>query len=482
MVYLLFDTLKLYSICNHFTLASMFKFKKLFKAHTFTALSLLLLAASGNANATPANEIKVLLDQGKDRQAYEAGKANSDALGTPLFDFYFGIAALNAGVSGEGVLALERYLLQFPENRSAQFQVARGYYILGEDDRARQEFSNLAVDAKGAERDSINQFLDAIRARESRYKPTASAFVEVGFGLDTNVNSGVVAGQVAGLPAGIVITPGQSGERRADSFGSVIAGLQGVYPVAPGVSLYGGGQVSGRYNAKGNNDVFDQAQLNLQGGVSVLQGRSLFRLGTDYSQISVGGQLYLKLTTLAGEWHYQNDQFNRFGLSLQLTDQSYKNIDVFLDAAKTVKVASGADERDSTLTNLTGSWNRSMAHPFNPELSFAINLGNEKNRKARPDLSRSFFGLRSAVTVRPMPKWTFGAGLNYQNSRHQQEFAPSLATRRDDFLMLDVSAGFAIDRNWQVKGEYQHTNQKSSIGFYTYNRNQLALKLRYDFK
>lgn len=48
--------------------------------------------------------------------------------------------------------------------------------------------------------------------------------------------------------------------------------------------------------------------------------------------------------------------------------------------------------------------------------------------------------------------------------------------------MLDVSAGFAIDRNWQVKGEYQHTNQKSSNGFYTYNRNQLALKLRYDFK
>ena len=232
-----------------------------------------------------------------------------------------------------------------------------------------------------------------------------------------------MAGQAAGLPAGIVITLGQSGERRSDSFGSVIAGLQGVYPVAPGVSLYGGGQVSGRYNAKGNNDVFDQAQLNLQGGVSVLQGRSLFRLGTDYSQISVGGQLYLKLTTLAGEWHYQNDQFNRFGLSLQLTDQSYKNIDLFLDAAKIVKVASGADERDSTLTNLTGSWNRSTAHPFNPELSFAINLGNEKNRKARPDLSRSFFGLRLAVTVRPMPKWTFGAGLNYQNSRHQQEFA-----------------------------------------------------------
>ena len=40
----------------------------------------------------------------------------------PLFDFYFSIAALNAGAPGEGTLALERYLLQFPKNRSAQDQ------------------------------------------------------------------------------------------------------------------------------------------------------------------------------------------------------------------------------------------------------------------------------------------------------------------------------------------------------------------------
>ena len=83
------------------------------------------VVCSTGALAAPADDVKALLDQGKDREAYETGKAASDALGTPLFDFYFGIAALNAGVPGEGVLALERYLLQFPDNRSAQFQLAR---------------------------------------------------------------------------------------------------------------------------------------------------------------------------------------------------------------------------------------------------------------------------------------------------------------------------------------------------------------------
>ena len=76
------------------------------------------------ALAAPADDVEALLEQGKDREAYEAGKATPDALGTPLFDFYFGIAAPNAGVPGGGVLAIERYLLQFPDNRSATAEAA----------------------------------------------------------------------------------------------------------------------------------------------------------------------------------------------------------------------------------------------------------------------------------------------------------------------------------------------------------------------
>ena len=64
------------------------------------------------------------------------------------------------------MLALERYLLHFPANRSAAFQLARGHFILGEDQRAREEFSALASGASGADLDNINQFLDAIKARE----------------------------------------------------------------------------------------------------------------------------------------------------------------------------------------------------------------------------------------------------------------------------------------------------------------------------
>ncbi|MBI2727762.1 MAG: hypothetical protein HYX42_16090 [Polaromonas sp.] len=441
-----------------------------------------LCLAGFDAAAAPADDVKALLEQGKDREAYAAGKASPDSLGTPLFDFYFGIAALNAGVPGEGVLALERYLLQFPDNRSALFQLARGYFILGEDTRAREEFSALVAGASGGELTNINLFLDAIRARESRYKPTSSAFVEIGGGHDSNINSGIASGQVAGLPAGVVIAPGQSSEKRSDLFGTVAAGIQGVYPVAPGVALYGGSQVSGRIHRQGNSDVFNQSLLSLQGGVSVLQGRSLYRLGLDFTHLALGTQPYLNLTTVVGEWQYQGDQFNRYGVSLQWSDQAYKNIDTWLDINKTVKVASGADVRDSRLSNISGFWTRNFSHAWSPELMLGLNMGEEKNRKDRPDLSRGLWGIRTGITLQPIARWTLGGGLSYQNSRYERDYAPGLSPRRDEFLALDLSASYAIDRSWLLRTEYQRIAQQSTIGFFSYNRDQLALKLRYEFR
>lgn len=446
------------------------------------ALAALLCLARFGAEAAPADDVKALLEQGKDREAYATGKASPDSLGTPLFDFYFGIAALNAGVPGEGVLALERYLLQFPDNRSALFQLARGYFILGEDTRAREEFSALVAGASGGELTNINLFLDAIRSRESRYKPTSTAFIELGGGYDSNINSGIASGQVAGLPAGVVIAPGQSSERRSDLFSTVAAGIQGVYPVAPGLALYGGSQVSGRIHRRGNSDVFNQSLLSLQGGVSMLQGRSLYRLGLDFTHLALGNQPYLNLTTLVGDWQYQSDQFNRYGVSLQWSDQAYKNIDTFLDINKTVKVASGANVRDSRLSNITGFWTRNLSHAWSPELTLGLNIGEEKNRKGRPDLSRSLWGIRAGGTIQPAAKWTLGSGLSYQNSRYERDYAAGLPPRRDDFLALDLSASYAIDRSWLLRSEYQRIVQQSTIGFFSYNRDQLAFKLRYEFR
>ena len=66
--------------------------------------------------AAPADDVQALLEKGDAKAAYELGRKHRDQLGNPAFDFYFGIAAIDSGNAGEGVLALERYVLTFPDN------------------------------------------------------------------------------------------------------------------------------------------------------------------------------------------------------------------------------------------------------------------------------------------------------------------------------------------------------------------------------
>ncbi|MGH8705943.1 MAG: hypothetical protein ACREUO_11070, partial [Burkholderiales bacterium] len=75
------------------------------------AFSAALAFMAGAAFAAPADEVQKLLEAGRSADAYALGKRHPEELGKPDFDFHFGIAAIDTGHAGEGVLALERYIV-----------------------------------------------------------------------------------------------------------------------------------------------------------------------------------------------------------------------------------------------------------------------------------------------------------------------------------------------------------------------------------
>src|SRR3954471_7423402 len=132
-------------------------------------------------HAAPSDDLRALMESGKAAEAYALGKQNPDSLGDPTFDFFFGVAAIETGHSGEGVLALERYLLQYPDNVSARLHLARGYFVLNEDARAREEFEALRkLDPPADVLATIERYLDAVRLRETRYTTSSGVYVELG--------------------------------------------------------------------------------------------------------------------------------------------------------------------------------------------------------------------------------------------------------------------------------------------------------------
>lgn len=278
----------------------------LLQLRTIRALSLLVaLLSAAPAFAAPADELKALIEKGNSAAAYALGKKHPDQLGIPAFDFFFGVAAVDSGHAGEGVLALERYVVNFPDNRQARLELARGYFVLGEDLRAREEFNDVLKTAPPPDVvANINRYLDAIRARESSYRTTAGAYLEFGVGYDSNINGGVGSPNV-NLPNLGLVTIVPAGVEIGRAFSQAIAGANIVVPVAPGVATFA--SIGGDYRMYTGDRQFDQGNIGVSGGVSYLSEKNLYRASASYGNLEVDYRRYRDISALTGEWMHQLD-------------------------------------------------------------------------------------------------------------------------------------------------------------------------------
>lgn len=328
----------------------------------------------------------------------------------------------------------------------------------------------------------IQQYLDAIWVRESRYRPSASLYVEAGIGRDSNINGGIDSGPVAGLP-GFEILPGTTQEKESDTQALWAAGVQGSLPVTPGWALYGGVHVNGKLNLGDGNDQFDQQQTTLQAGTSYQDGRHLYRGGIEWQSIRLDAQRYLDIGSLVGSWQFRPDQFQLLGITAALSELDYRNIDTYAYKDKSAPAQSSrSDVRDGRLGSLAFNWAWAPSLPWAPLWNNQLSIGAERNSDNRDDLSRNFWGLKTALTARPAPDWLVGAELGYQRSYYRDQYGWDLPRREDDLWTLGLSASYRLARNWTLLGEFLHLRQDSNIGLHDYSRNLVNAKLRYEYR
>jgi len=416
---------------------------------------------------TPADKLKMLLSQGQAAEAYALGKQYPDELGNPAFDFYFGVAALDSGHAAEGVLALERYTLNFPDSTHARLELARGYFILGEDNRAREEFNViLKTNPPPTVQTNIARFMDAIRARESRYRTTAGAYVEAGLGYDSNVNGGVDNATLV-LPV-LGTTTLTSGVKTDDSFSHLAAGGQVTHPIAPGVSVFGAANVDTRMYFK--EDTFNQLNMVGTGGLTFLTGRNFIRTSLSYATTNVDKKHYRDVIGAGAEWNFQLDELQALNFGAQYAQFAY---------ADTNQV------RDANYIALSTGYRRAFINKWQPLLQGTLSLAQEKNDSplgiVRDDLSRDIVGVRLAASITPAPQWSLNSGISYQNSAYQGVDI-LLITREDHYIAWDAALGYAIAKNLLLRGELLVANNASNNPLNKYQRESLVFKARYEFQ
>jgi hypothetical protein len=434
----------------------------------FASIFLAHLASSSVASAASADDLRALLQAGRPAEAYAAGRQSPELFGTPNFDFLFGVAAIDSGHAGEGVLALERFTLAFPDVPAGRLELARGYFVLGEDARSREEFEEaLKRNPPDDARATIQRYLDAIRLRESRYTTTTGVWVEAGIGHDSNVNAGV-SGASVNLPFFGQVLVNPAGLKRSSPYATWAAGAYVSHPVAPGVALFANGQIDAKIHTISAAKPFDQHNIAGNAGVSWVREKDVFRGYLQTGQVLIENDRFRSNNGAAAEWTRQLDELQSMTLGGQFSRASYAGFN---------------NVRDNDFYGVSAGYRRAVIHALQPVFGVTVNAGREFVRAPqRDDLARRLLGMRVTASIAPAPKWGITAGLTWQRAEHVDADPLLGVKRRDDYGGLDLSVTYLWSRALSVRGEILLAKQSSNIELYQFDRASAALKLRYEFK
>lgn len=423
-----------------------------------------IVAGTAHAETPSAEQIRALVETGQSFAAWPMCEA-VDRIAEPQADLWCGIAAVDLGRAAEGTLALERYALRHPGDARARLELARAYFHSGDDVAARREFENvLATNPPPAVRTSIGRYLDALKARESQYRPAVRGWIEAGAGYDDNVNAGV---QQAGISLPVLgsVTVADFGVEQSAGFGWLAGSVDLSYPVAPGVAIYGGLAGNGQFNA-GASD-FNLAQGAALLGASGQVGSHTFYGTYAHGEMLVGGDRYRHSDGLALEWRYLANEL----VTGSVTPQ-YARIDF-----------SGENrQRGSDFYAVSVAVRRVWRWLWTPVLNLSAMGGREDNRFDLDYLSRNVYGTTADLTLSPRPAWALNASFTFQRSDYRAHVPLLGLDRVDDYYGATASALYFFTKSLTGRIEAQFTRNDSNIALYQYDRLVVGAKLRYDFQ
>jgi hypothetical protein len=429
-------------------------------------IAAVLTLGSCAALAQSPEDMRALVEKGQAESAYQLGRRAPQRLGDPAFDLAFGIAAIASGHAAEGVLALERFLLTEPGHEAARVELARGYFLLGDDVRAREEFE-LALSRRpppGVAR-VIAEHLAALRERESRYRPTAMAFVELGGGYDSNPRAGV-DNPLISLPVIGEVTVTQSGVRVSDRTVQYGAGFRVTAPAFAHVAAFAAGQVDViRYPRQ--ND-FDQALYAGSLGFLGQWRRHAWRAGGSIGYQTLNRQPYRRTHGFFTDWASPLGDRDAVSIGVQAGKLGY-------EGANSV--------RNSDFATLVAGWRHAFAIAWQPQADASVTVGRERNiYDDRQDLSRDLHGVRIGASLTPFPAWTLAAGAAWQRSRYHEPDLVLQTTRKDRYLAADLGLAWTATPAFTIRAELTDAKNASNLALYEYRRWTAILRGRYEFR
>lgn len=426
---------------------------------------------------------KLLLDAGDLLKVGNAASAYAllepfefEHSGKENFDYLLGVAALDSGRPDRATLAFERVLMLNPSSAAARMEMARAYYQLGDMPRARTEFENvLKVNQSEAVQNIIQKYLEAIALHESGKKTHFSAYIEGTLGYDNNVNNSTSQLQiyVDAIAANAVLDP--TNVKTADQYQALAMGGEVVHELNAKLGIFAGANFRQRSFTM-------QKSFNVQGwdarsGMTFNLSNDRFKLGVLGGQNSLGGAHYSDSSVLKGDWQHVFSPSNQLNVFVQR--MKYNFADVVMQPNDYIQQVSGA------------GWVHVL--PDGKASLFAnVYAGNEQDTSTlvttttpnggRVDGAKSLQGIRIGGQIILTDKTTLFANIGMQNGAYSKINPLFLRQREDRLYDMAIGTNWRWDKWWTLRTQLNYFRNESNIPIYEYDRTDVSLAIRRDFR
>ncbi len=438
--------------------------------HTMKVVQFLLaLLVSFSCVASHADEsvisrAKKLYDANKSVEAYQLLRLRADEFaGSLQYDYLLGQVAIDAGEPLQAIFALERVLDQKPDFAAARAEIAKAYFIIGENEAAKAEFKQAQkAELPAGSQKLINTYLSEIDARILGGLADSSFYIAAGLGYDSNVNSATSTSQVA-VPAGTLVL---SSLETDSSVGVLQGGGRFSRAIKKYINLYGSVDLT-------LNEAFDETEFSTQSadgviGLHFLQGQNQYRLSLSGQVFTLDGNANRNLLGVNAQWQRTVDAANQFTLFGQYAGLRYPEV----------------SKLDVNQLSVGATWLHVFAKGYHPVVYFTGYYGDETEQTVIADsayIGREYFGLRAGIRLKTSARLLWSGVLTYQKSEHggKNEFFGKI--REDDYMSVIIGADYLVNHGWSLRPEITYSKNDSNLEVNSYDRLRALITARKEF-
>lgn len=429
----------------------------------------------GVAGAWAADDLEALqgrLDKKQTAAAWTlAEQLSARHAGEPRFDLLYARAALATGHSSEAVFALERLRLARPQDAEVRLLLVQAHLQAGDTEHARAELDALlAGNPPEAVRAEANKLVGQLAPAGPR---PWHASLGLDYGYDSNVNS--AADQAAILGAygngtpnyGILLPP--SSRALDDTFARLSAAVGGQYAGVPKTLLFG--DVSGSATFLHDETGFDISVYKFSAGARWQLGSSTVTVPLSRQVLSVGHSPYNTYDVMGIEWATLVADRQRLTVAVTRGLSAYANLPT-LDARVTTATVGWATMVGRTRIGANVRYGRN-----DPRVDFDAFAG----------VSNSYIGSDSYAAIAEasypvLANHVARAGLMFQGSRYDGADPVFKIDRRDQFFYAVLGWDWRVWRELTLRAELNYATNHSNVDLNTFDKTQVLMGVRYDFR